>query len=68
MQIPFQSLWKVIKPILVVQIFNAAMDYFMWAVYDYSVPSWTIATLTVFYIVLILAIKTAMEKEANPSS
>lgn len=38
--IPFQSLWKIIKLICVIQVFNAAMYYFVWVAYDYSVPSW----------------------------
>lgn len=63
--IPFQSLWKIIKLICVIQVFNAAMYYFVWVAYDYSVPSWTLATLTVFYAVLILAIKLAMDGEAG---
>jgi hypothetical protein len=41
------------------------MDYFMWVAYGYLVPSWTIATLTVFYTVLILAIEKAQENEAK---
>lgn len=39
------------------------MDYFMWVAYDYAVSSWTIASLTVFYTVLILAIKAAIDRE-----
>ena len=62
-QIPFHSLWKIIRLVLAIQIFNVVMDYFMWVSYNYSVPSFTIATLTVFYTVLILAIKVAMDRE-----
>jgi hypothetical protein len=50
---------------MVIQIFNAIMDYFMWLTYGYLISSWTIATLSVFYTILIFAIKTAQEKEAN---
>jgi hypothetical protein len=41
------------------------MDYFMWVEYGYLVPSWTIATLTIFYTILVLAIKKAQENEAK---
>ena len=65
-KISFQSLWKIIRIVLVIQIFNAVMDYFMWISYGYLIPSWTIATLNVFYTVLIFAIKIAQEKETTP--
>lgn len=64
MQVSSHSLWKIVKFVLVVQVFNAVVDFFMWVAYDYSVSSWTIATLTVFYTVLLLAIKVAVEREA----
>jgi hypothetical protein len=65
LNIPFQSLWKIIKIVLLIQIINAVMDYFMWIAYGYLIPSWTIATMLVFYTIMILAIKVAQEKEAS---
>jgi hypothetical protein len=50
---------------MIIQVFNAIMDYFMWLTYGYLIPTWTIATLTVFYTILILAIKVAQEREAT---
>jgi len=50
---------------MVIQIFNAIMDYFMWLTYGYLIPSWTIVTMTVFYTVLIFAVKVAIEREAT---
>jgi hypothetical protein len=50
---------------MVIQVFNAIMGYLMWVSYGYLIPSWTIATLTVFYTVMILAIKVAQEREAS---
>jgi hypothetical protein len=64
-KILFQSLWKVIKIILVIQIFNAVTDYFMWLTYGFLIPIWTFATMTVFYTLLILAVKVAIEKAAT---
>ena len=62
-KISFKSIWRIVKIIAVIQIFNAVMDYFMWLQYGYLVPSWTIASLSVFYTILILAIKKAQENE-----
>jgi hypothetical protein len=67
MQISHQALWKFVRFVLVIQVFNVTMDYFMWVAYDYSVSSWTIAMLTVFYTILFLAIKVAVEREARIS-
>jgi hypothetical protein len=50
---------------MVIQVFNAIMDYFMWLTYGYLISSSTIATLSVFYTILIFAIKTAQEREAT---
>jgi hypothetical protein len=50
---------------MIIQVFNAIMDYFMWLTYGYLIPTWTIATLTVFYTILILAIKVPQEREAT---
>jgi len=59
----FQALWKIIKIVLVVQIINAAMDYYVWVAYGFLVPSWAIATVNLFNTLLVLAVKTAQEKE-----
>ena len=64
-KIPFQSIWKLIKIIMIIQVFNATMAYFMWVAYGYVIPSWTIAALSVFYTLMILAIKVAQEREAK---
>ena len=61
-KISFQNIWKMIKIIALIQIFNAFMDYFMWVAYGFLVPSWTIATISIGYIILIFAIKKAQEK------
>jgi hypothetical protein len=62
----FKTLWRLLKIFLVIQIVNAVMDYYVWAAYGFLVPSWVLATLSLFYVVLIFAVKTAQEKEANP--
>jgi len=64
-KIPFQSIWKLIKIIMIIQVFNATMAYFMWVAYGHVIPSWTIAALSVFYTLMILATKVAQEKEAK---
>jgi hypothetical protein len=64
-KIPTKNLWKVIKIILVIQIFNAFADSFTWLTYGYLIPIWTIATMTVFYTLLIFAVKVAIEKVAT---
>jgi hypothetical protein len=65
MQVSLQFLWRMIRLVLVIQVFNAVIDYFTWVTYGYSVPSGTIATLTVFYTILVLAIKAAIERDAS---
>jgi hypothetical protein len=50
---------------MVIQVFNAVMDYFMWLTYGYLISSWTIANLSVFSTILIFAIKIAHEREVN---
>jgi hypothetical protein len=65
LKISFQSIWRLVKIIALIQIFNAVMDYFMWVAYGFLVPSWTLATLSVGYLVLVFAIKRAQEKEAR---
>ena len=62
MQFSFHSLWKIVKFVLIVQVFNAIIYSFMWAAYDYAVPSLTVATLTVFGTILVLATKIAVER------
>ena len=37
----------------------------MWAAYDFSIPSSTVATLTIFFTILILAIKFAVDREES---
>jgi hypothetical protein len=57
----FQNIWRLIKIIALIQVFNLAMGYFAWLAYGYLVPGWTFATLSVGYTILILAIKKAQE-------
>ncbi len=61
--VSFETLWKILKIFLVIQIFNAIMDYYVWVVNGYLVPSWAIATINLFYIVLIVGVKAAMDRE-----
>jgi hypothetical protein len=61
-KIAYQTLWEIIKIALIIQAFNLIMDYFIWVTYDYSIPSWTMVTLNVFFTILILATKVAQEK------
>ncbi|MGO8807031.1 MAG: hypothetical protein ACLQO7_10605 [Candidatus Bathyarchaeia archaeon] len=64
-QVSFHSLWKIVKFVLLIQIFNAAMDSLMWVAYDYSIPSTTVATLTIFCTILILTMKIALDREES---
>ncbi|HEY9753691.1 MAG TPA: hypothetical protein V6C97_00875 [Oculatellaceae cyanobacterium] len=63
--IPFKTIWLIIKIFAAVQIFNAAMDYYMWIAYGYLVPSWALASLMVTCVVLVFTVKAAQEKEAK---
>jgi uncharacterized phage infection (PIP) family protein YhgE len=63
MQISFQSVLKIVKLVLVIQVFNAFIDYLMWMAYGDSVSGLTIVAFTFFYTVLFLAIKVAIERE-----
>lgn len=51
--------------VMVIQIFNAFLDYFMWLSYGYLLSIWTIAAMTVFYTLLVFAVKVAIEKAAT---
>jgi hypothetical protein len=62
-QISFQALWRIVKILIIVQAFNAIMDFYVWFAYGFLVPSWVIATISVFYITLVWALKVAQEKE-----
>lgn len=50
---------------MLIQIFEAIIDYIMWLTYGYLIPIWTIATMTVFYTLLVFALKVAIEKAAT---
>ena len=65
LQLSFQNIWRLIKIIALIQVFNVAMGFFVWLAYGYLVSGWTIAALSVGYTVLILAIKKAQERAAN---
>ncbi|PVX25369.1 MAG: hypothetical protein CW691_04820 [Candidatus Bathyarchaeum sp.] len=59
----FETIWKIVKIFMAIQIFNAVMDYYVWVAYGFLVPSWTIATLNLIYVPLILGLKIAQQKE-----
>jgi len=62
-QISFKTIWLLVKIFAAVQIFNAAMDYYMWWAYGYLVPSWALASLMLTCVVLVFTVKAAQEKE-----
>ena len=62
-KIAFKDIWRIIKIVAVIQILNAIADYAMWAFYGYQIPSWTIATLSIGYLIVIFAVKQALENE-----
>ena len=47
---------KVLKISCGIQGFNAFMDYLVWFIYGYLVPSWTIATVMLFNAVIIYSL------------
>jgi len=53
------TLRKLLKPFFAIQLFNAFMDFALWFTIGYHIPSWTIATLNVFYVTLIFALEKA---------
>ena len=59
-----QGLWKIIKFVLMIQVFNAVMAYFMLLAYGTIITSWTVADLSIFSTITIFLIKTGQEKEA----
>ena len=63
--IPFKTIWLIVKIFAAVQVFNAAMDYYMWLAYGYMVPSWALASLMLTCVVLVFTVKAAQEKEAK---
>ena len=63
----FQSIWKIVKIFMVIQIINAFIDYYVWVAEGFLIPSWVIATISVFYVTLVWALKVAQEKEAATS-
>ncbi len=61
--VPFKTIWRLVQIFAAVQIFNAAMDYYMWWAYGFLVPSWALATLIVTCVILVFTVKLAQEKE-----
>jgi len=61
----FQAIWKIVKVFMVIQIINAIIDYYVWVAYGFLIPSWVIATISVFYVTLVWALKVAQEKETS---
>lgn len=41
------------------------MDYYVWLVYGFLVPSWTLASISMIYVGLIVALKKAQQKETK---
>ncbi len=64
-KISLQALWKIVKLVLMIQVFNFIVDYFVWVSYDYAISVWTIAALNVFYTVIVFAVKIAVEKRIS---
>ncbi len=64
-EITFRKLWKIVKVMAVVQIFNAIADYAMWAFYGFLVPSWALATLSLGYIIIIFSMKRVFDSETQ---
>ena len=50
---------------MVIQIFNAVMNFSMWLTYGYLFSGWIIAGLTIFGTLLIYAVKVSIEREAT---
>jgi hypothetical protein len=67
-QFSFQSILRLIRVVTLIQVFNLAMGYLVWAAYDFSISGWTIAALSVGATFLMLAIKKAQENNENQSS
>jgi hypothetical protein len=65
LKLSFQNIWRLVKIIALIQVFNVAMDYFAWLAYGYLVPGWTFAILSIGYTILVLAIKKAQENAAK---
>jgi hypothetical protein len=65
LQLCFQNIWRLVKIIALIQVLNIAIGYSMWLAYGCIVSVWTIATLSIGYTFLILAIKKAQESAAK---
>ena len=63
----FQNTWQLIKIIMLIQVSNIVINYFVWLVYRDWVEGWTIAALSIGYTVLILVIKKAQENASKTS-
>jgi hypothetical protein len=64
-QLSFQNIWRLVKIIVLIQVFNVALSCFMWLSYGHLVSGWTIAALSVSDTFLILATKNALENVAK---
>lgn len=64
-KLSFQNTWQLIKIIMLIQVSNLVINYFVWLVYGDLVEGWTIVALSIGYTVLILAIKQAQENESK---
>jgi hypothetical protein len=50
-----KTIKQLIKISCIVQTVNALMDAFLWVTSGFQVPSWTISTIIVGYLVILLA-------------
>jgi hypothetical protein len=62
-EVSFKIIWRFVKVLALVQVFNAVMDLVVWFKFGYLVPSWTIAAISIFYVILVLALKRAQEND-----
>jgi hypothetical protein len=51
------------KIVVLIQVFNAVMGYFMWLAYGYQISIWIIAALSVFSTISFFVVKTAQERQ-----
>ena len=61
----FGGLWRITWIILLVQLINGAITYFVWLSYGNSAPFGAIVGLWIFFTILIIAIDAALEKAAD---
>lgn len=55
-----------LKIFCIVQLFNAFMDLMRWFIFDWYVPSWSIAVVMLFNVVIILVLSEKYINEEEP--